>query len=435
MKHQKRIIALLCAVVIWLTTVPMMLAESYTGTINEDGVFLRTYASTDAPYRTKLDKGEKVTVKDTKGDFYAVTWGKSNGYVMKKFVTLSSADAKKLSGYGKYTSAKTIEQLGDMPAASAKGDNGDKVAKLQQALKIKKFYTGKVDGIYGENTEKAVKAFQKSMGLTQTGKADKTTLKKLWSNATPKPTATPKPKATATPKAAAQSKSSVTSLSQITIPSPCRKGDKGNNVKYLQQALKLRGYYSGAIDGSYGDATEKAVIAFQKDHSLARDGVAGQTTIATLFKVSKSAVKGSAATPTKAPLKTERLDWFNGGSNVIPKKAVFIVMDVRTGKTFTCKRWAGANHLDAEPLTSSDTAVMKNIYGGNWSWNRRAVLVKYNGHVYAGSMNGMPHGTSTLNNNFPGHFCIHFYNSRTHGTNKVDAAHQNAVAQAMRASW
>ena len=50
-------------------------------------------------------------------------------------------------------------------------------------------------------------------------------------------------------------------------------------------------------------------------------------------------------------------------------------------------------------------------------------------------MNGMPHGTSTLNNNFDGHFCIHFYNSRTHGTDRVDEDHQNAVARAMNATW
>jgi hypothetical protein len=99
------------------------------------------------------------------------------------------------------------------------------------------------------------------------------------------------------------------------------------------------------------------------------------------------------------------------------------------------KRWAGANHIDAEPLTAADTATMKSIYGGSWSWNRRAILVKYNGHVYAASMNGMPHGTTTISsNNFNGHFCIHFYNSRTHETNRVDANHQNAVARAMNAA-
>ena len=166
--------------------------------------------------------------------------------------------------------------------------------------------------------------------------------------------------------------------------------------------------------------------AFQKSKGLTQDGSAGNETIKALFGK-------NAANYT---YKTERLDWFNGKQNVIPRGATFEVKDVLTGKTFTVKRWAGANHIDAEPLTASDTAAMKSIYGGSWSWNRRAILVKYNGHVYAASMNGMPHGTTTIsNNNFNGHFCIHFYKSRTHETNKVDAAHQNAVARAMNATW
>ena len=78
---------------------------------------------------------------------------------------------------------------------------------------------------------------------------------------------------------------------------------------------------------------------------------------------------------------------------------------------------------------------MKSIYG-HWSWKRRPVLVKYNGHVYAASMNGMPHGTQTISgNNFDGHFCIHFYGSKTHGSKKVDAMHQNCEAEALKHSW
>jgi hypothetical protein len=74
---------------------------------------------------------------------------------------------------------------------------------------------------------------------------------------------------------------------------------------------------------------------------------------------------------------------------------------------------------------------MKKIYGGSWSWSRRAVWVSVGDRNFAGSINGMPHGGESLSyNNFNGHSCIHFLNSRTHGTNKVDSAHQNAVKEA-----
>jgi len=55
-------------------------------------------------------------------------------------------------------------------------------------------------------------------------------------------------------------------------------------------------------------------------------------------------------------------------------------------------------------------------------------VVTINGANFAASMNGMPHsGNSILDNDFPGHHCIHFTNSRTHNSNKVDANHQKAI--------
>ena len=207
-----------------------------------------------------------------------------------------------------------------------------------------------------------------------------------------------------------------------------RPGDKGSEVKKLQTSLKKLGYYTGSIDGEFGKGTEKAVKAFQKKNKLTQDGVAGTKTLKALG--SDDAVK------QEPEYKTQRLDWFNGGANIIPKDATFTVKDVNTGKTFTVKRWAGVNHIDAEPATADDTKTMKAIYGGSWSWDRRAILVKYDGHVYAASTNGMPHGTTTIKgNDFDGHFCIHFYKSKTHGTKKVDADHQNRVEAAMNATW
>ena len=48
-------------------------------------------------------------------------------------------------------------------------------------------------------------------------------------------------------------------------------------------------------------------------------------------------------------------------------------------------------------------------------------------------MNGMPHGSGPLDNGFSGHHCIHFVNSRTHGTNRVCPLHQAAIKKAVAA--
>ena len=68
---------------------------------------------------------------------------------------------------------------------------------------------------------------------------------------------------------------------------------------------------------------------------------------------------------------------------------------------------------------------------GSWSWERRAIWVTIDGVRYAASMNCMPHGEGAIKENgFPGHHCIHFLNSRTHGGDNLDPDHQACVALA-----
>ena len=54
-------------------------------------------------------------------------------------------------------------------AALKKGSKGDEVVTLQKKLKQWGYYNGSVDGIFGSNTEKAVKYFQQKNGLTADG--------------------------------------------------------------------------------------------------------------------------------------------------------------------------------------------------------------------------------------------------------------------------
>ena len=216
-----------------------------------------------------------------------------------------------------------------------------------------------------------------------------------------------------------------------TPPEPMKPGDKGSDVKKLQQALKIEGYFRGNCDGEYGDYTVTAVKDFQGSRGLSKDGVAGAGTIKYLFGVSRTKTASASSS-----YKTEKPDWFDGGSSLIPKNATFTIKDVRTGITFNARRWSGYNHMDCEPLTAVDSTLMKKAFGGSWDWARRPILILYKGHVYAASMNGMPHEENiTSGNNFDGHFCIHFHKSKTHGTNRVDSDHQEAVYEASKATW
>jgi len=75
----------------------------------------------------------------------------------------------------------------------------------------------------------------------------------------------------------------------VSLPSPAtlRRGARGDAVSALQTMLTAAGYPL-ASDGIFGELTEKAVSRFQRDHSLAVDGIAGPATQAAL----RAAVSG-----------------------------------------------------------------------------------------------------------------------------------------------
>ena len=124
------------------------------------------------------------------------------------------------------------------------------------------------------------------------------------------------------------------------------------------------------------------------------------------------------------------MDW-REVKDIFPKYGKAVVVDLDTGLRFNVQRRGGTNHSDVQPLTEEDSGVMKQIYGGEWSWKRRAVLVLAGGRRIAGSMNGMPHGGGLISGNgFPGHFCIHFKGSRLHINGAEDLAHRIMVCKA-----
>jgi hypothetical protein len=161
---------------------------------------------------------------------------------------------------------------------------------------------------------------------------------------------------------------------------------------------------------------------------------------------------------TYKDLPAELLDWWDSVDKLFEKSISAVVIDLETGKRFEVVRTYGSNHADVETLTAEDTAVMKEIWGGEWNWERRAVIVIVNGKKIAASATGMPHaGLDNLlegenvdnrsgdfgtginldkikGNNMDGHFDIHFLNSSTHGTDRIDENHQQMVQKAFEAN-
>ncbi|MCM3596881.1 L,D-transpeptidase family protein [Metabacillus idriensis] len=93
----------------------------------------------------------------------------------KTFDSIALASGYKVSG------SKAVPSK---PAASSgqnlrKGSRGSEVKQLQQLLTSKGFNTKGIDGIFGNNTDKAVRSFQKSKKLTADGIVGPNTRKAL----------------------------------------------------------------------------------------------------------------------------------------------------------------------------------------------------------------------------------------------------------------
>lgn len=116
------------------------------------------------------------------------------------------------------------------------GDKGLQVKYLQQALKIMCCNPGTIDSNYGPGTQAAVEKFQTDWGLDVDG-----------------------------------------IVGDETWTCLC------DEIKPIQQALKNKSFYSGAITGIAKETTYDAVISFQKSRGLTADGMVGNSSRARLF--------------------------------------------------------------------------------------------------------------------------------------------------------
>ena len=72
----------------------------------------------------------------------------------------------------------------------------------------------------------------------------------------------------------------------------------GLEVREMQQRLKDLGYLKGEADGQFGSATENAIKAFQFQHKLEDDGIAGEQTLNLLYSAQAQTF---VPTPTPSP--------------------------------------------------------------------------------------------------------------------------------------
>ena len=184
------------------------------------------------------------------------------------------------------TTAKTA------PGQPAFGDKGPHVVAVQTAIMRNGFtLNGGATGVFNKSTQRALKTFQKVVGLKPTGVVDTATAKVLKvaaaSSTTVQATTTTVAPTTTTVPAV------VYPLTTSTLPV---RGAKGDAVVAVQKALKAAGLeVKGGIDGAFGSGTTSTLASYQTSKGLTASGVLDIPTAVAL------ALIAPVATPAPAP--------------------------------------------------------------------------------------------------------------------------------------
>lgn len=223
----------------------------FTATVIYQYAPVFTTKDTSSP-AAKLDLGTEVDVYAYNSNWAYIGIGNGRAFVAAKYLSVAN-----------YTPLKS-------------GDNDANVTKLQQALEKLGYFDGKVGSNYGSLTTSAVRRFQDSIGVSQTGEADLVTLRILYGGYAPE-----------------------SSLLSASISS----GASGTYVERIQTRLYYLGYFSKAssIDGSFGSTTVAAVKLFQDAAGMSADGVLSSATLRALYDGSAPSLPSGKTTADYTP--------------------------------------------------------------------------------------------------------------------------------------
>ena len=342
-------------------------------TVTADEVNMRLRPTTDSPVVTILKKGARIGVYcEEQSGWYRAIFGNYRGYVSTEFVYLASRDS--LTGHA-LTDGLHVRQFAN--------DYSDPVGELNVGTPVSILnMTG--DWYYLESQAVKGYVFKDSIELSKSG-----------------------------------------STAALLKP-----GMEGVAIADMQRELRKRGFFGGSVTGYYGELTLSAVKAFQKEARLSQDGIAGGKTLELLYGDNDITTTAAKMAGIQGEVQLSEWSKINGKW----KRGTYAtVTDVKTGIQFKVYRFGGWYHADCEPATADDTAKMKKACGGKWTWNRRPIWVTINGVTYAASQHDMPHMVDVVaDNDFPGHFCIHFKNSKVHETEAECPKHQSCVQYAYK---
>jgi murein DD-endopeptidase MepM/ murein hydrolase activator NlpD len=212
------------------------------------------------------------------------------------------------------TTASANASAKTAPGQPKFGEKGAHVVAIQTAIMRNGFtLKGGATGVFDNTTLKALKTFQKVVGLKVSGVVDADTARVLKvaeaTTTTLAPTTTAAPTTTIAP---------TTTLPVVQYPFTAQnlpvRGNKGDKVLLVQKTLAAAGIaVKGGIDGMFGSGTTASISAFQTAKGLPVNGLLDATTAAAL-----NLIAPVAAPATTVPVATVSAAAVSNALTVLP---------------------------------------------------------------------------------------------------------------------
>ncbi|MDL2318637.1 peptidoglycan-binding protein [Eubacteriales bacterium OttesenSCG-928-A19] len=158
----------------------------------------------------------------------------------------------------------------------SRGSAGAPVWNLQEALAAQGYLEGEPTGIFEDQTEAAVRAYQEANGLASTGVADADLQRRIVGVAWTLPEG-------------------------LAFEGKLTYGDEGERVRYIQARLAELGFYTIEVSGNFLGNTRNAVKAFQSQNGLSADGIVGEQTWIALFEMDDPVSADATPRPSPSP--------------------------------------------------------------------------------------------------------------------------------------
>lgn len=195
-----------------------------------------------------------------------------------------------LSSSSSSVSSKSDSSSSSKPTSWRNGSTGEEVKKIQNRLAELGYYTGAVDGMFGDATEQAYRAFQEAAGVIVDGIAG-SDREVLYSDNAPE---APKVEETTATEEETTASAEETKSEETAVVNEWKYGDENDTVNKIQTKLAQLGYFDIDATGYFGDYTVQAVKNFQLANNLEATGIVNEDTYSVLF--GDSAVENSNPT-------------------------------------------------------------------------------------------------------------------------------------------